>query len=297
MPRQAPEAATSPHARARHGAKQRILGATMDLGIRGESALVVGASYGIGFESAKALAREGARVLIAARSEANLAKAAAEIGAATGQAPPPAFAADVTRSQDVAALAKWAEALAPTLDMLVTAVGGSQRSSFAALTDEDWQRNYDFNVMSAVRLVRAFLPALRKARKPDGGAGRIVLLGAAASKMPYPNQIVSNVHKAGLLALTKTLAAELAPDGIRVNLVAPGRTLTPLWINRAADMAKKEGRSPEAVIEEFSHEIPLRRFGRPEETAQAVLFLASHAASYITGQALNVDGGIARGLL
>ncbi|MCC7426745.1 MAG: SDR family oxidoreductase [Alphaproteobacteria bacterium] len=269
----------------------------MDLGIRGETALVVGASYGIGFESAKALACEGARVLIAARSEANLAKAAADIAAASGQAPP-AFAADVTREQDVAALAKWAAAEAPSLDMLITAVGGSQRSSFAALTDEDWQRNYDFNVMSAVRLVRAFLPALRKARKPGGGAaGRIVLLGAAAAKMPYPNQIVSNVHKAGLLALTKTLAAELAPDGIRVNLVAPGRTLTPLWINRAADMAKKDGRSPEAVIEEFSHEIPMRRFGRPEETAQAVLFLASHAASYITGQALNVDGGIARGLL
>lgn len=260
----------------------------MDLMYSGRRALVVGGSYGIGRATASLMAAEGARVAIASRSADNLATAATmihnESGATVAQ-----VVCDVTQPDGAAPLVA---AAGEALDVLVTAVGGSIRSDFTALSDEDWLANYSFNILSTVRAIRALLPALEKGDNPA-----IVTLGAAASKMPYPHQIVSNVHKAGLLGLTKTLAVELADRGIRVNCVAPGRTVTPLWTNRADKIAAEEGITREAVLERFSHEIPLRRFGQPEEVAAMVVWLASPRASYITGQAVNVDGGIARGLL
>jgi 3-oxoacyl-[acyl-carrier protein] reductase len=263
----------------------------MDLGFAGRRVLVVGASAGIGFASAQMLAAEGAEVLIASRDPAGIAAAAERIAAATGRRPATAVA-DITVEGAADALLADVASRWGALDALVDAVGGSIRSGFEALTDADWIGNYTFNVLSAVRTVRAALPLLRKGAGPS-----IVLLGAAASRMPYPNQIVSNVHKAGLLGLTKTLAGEYAAEGIRVNCVAPGRTLTRLWTDRAAKMAAERNVSAEDVIAEFAHEIPLGRFGTPEEVAAMVLWLSSPRAAYVTGQTVNVDGGIARGLL
>lgn len=124
-----------------------------------------------------------------------------------------------------------------------------------------------------------------------------MILGAAGARMPYPHQLVSNVHKAGLIALVKTLGAEFQPYGIRVNSVSPGRTLTSLWTSRIEKLSAERGAPPAEVVEEFSREIPMRRFARPEEIAPMVVFLASHRTSYVTCQSLLVDGGIARGLV
>ncbi|MBP0466690.1 SDR family oxidoreductase [Roseomonas sp. PWR1] len=263
----------------------------MDLGFAGRRVLVVGASAGIGFATAQMLAAEGAEVLIASRDPAGIAAAAERIAAATGRRPATAVA-DITVEGAADALLGHVATRWGALDALVDAVGGSIRSGFEALSDADWIGNYTFNVLSAVRTVRAALPLLRQ-----GAAPSIVLLGAAASRMPYPNQVVSNVHKAGLLGLTKTLAGEYAAEGIRVNCVAPGRTLTRLWTDRAAKMAAERNVSAEDVIAEFAHEIPLGRFGTPEEVAAMVVWLSSPRAAYVTGQTVNVDGGIARGLL
>jgi 3-oxoacyl-[acyl-carrier protein] reductase len=263
----------------------------LDLGIKGETALVVGASEGIGYESAKGLLEEGARVLICSRSADKLKRAAAALEQATG-AKVPWLAADVTRAGDVDRLEKWLGQQAPALDILVTAVGGSQPALFEELDDAAWIANYEFNVLGAVRVIRAALGSLKRAR-----SGRIVILGAAGARMPYPNQVVSNVHKAGLIALVKTLGAEFEPFNIRVNSVSPGRTLTSLWTTRAEKLAKERGTRPEDVIHEFSEEIPMKRFGRPEEIAAMVVFLASHKASYVNCQSILVDGGIARGLV
>jgi 3-oxoacyl-[acyl-carrier protein] reductase len=205
---------------------------------------------------------------------------------------PALLAADVTQPEGGDKLAGAVADRWGALDVLVTTVGGSIRSSFQDLTDEQWTDNYTYNVSTTVRAIRSTLPFLRKGNMPA-----IVILGAASAKMPYAHQIASNTHKAGLLALSKTLAQELAADGIRVNLVGPGRTLTPLWLNRAEKLASEQQVSQADIIRSFSEDIPMKRFANPEEVAVMIIWLSSPRASYITGQAINVDGGIARGLI
>jgi 3-oxoacyl-[acyl-carrier protein] reductase len=267
----------------------------MDLGIKGEAALVVGASEGIGYETARALLEEGAEVLITSRDAGKLGRAAASLEsslAGKGKGKVRWFAADVTRPEDVKRLQAWVAEQTPRLDILVHAVGGSYRALFEELSDEQWIASYEFNVLGAVRVIRSTLDRLKKAP-----GARIVILGAAGARMPYPHQVVSNVHKAGLIALVKTLGAEFQQYGIRVNSVSPGRTLTALWTTRAEHMARERGVTPEDIIAEFSHEIPMGRFAQPAEIAAMVVFLASHQASYVNCQSILVDGGIARGLI
>jgi len=263
----------------------------MDLGIRGETALVVGASEGIGYESAKALLEEGADLLICSRNPENLKQAASRLEQSTGRAVR-WFAADVTRAADVVALKGWLAQQVVKLDILVSAVGGSQRALFEELDDDAWYANYEFNIMGAVRVIRASLDMLKKS-----AGGRIVILGAAGPRMPYPHQLVSNVHKAGLIALVKTLGVEFQPHNIRVNSVSPGRTMTGLWTRRIEALSQERGVPAAEIVHEFTEEIPMGRFANPDEIAPMVVFLASHKTSYVTCQSILVDGGIARGLI
>lgn len=260
----------------------------MDLQLQGNRVLIVGASEGIGYATARALALEGARVTLAARRAAPLAQAARALAEETGQ-PVGEALVDVTDAASVQALIDgWQN----PLDALVIATGGSRRARFEDLDDEAWLHNYEHNVLGGVRLIRGFLPLLRQGLLP-----RVLLFGGAAAKMPYPNQVVSNVHKAGLLALTKTLAAELAPEGIRVNAICPGRTLTRLWRDRAETLAQEQQCPVDKIIARFAEEILIGRFAAAEEIADVATFVLSPRAAYIVGQSINVDGGIARGLL
>ncbi|MEH6354481.1 MAG: SDR family oxidoreductase [Marinobacter sp.] len=263
----------------------------MDLQLKGQTVLVAGASEGIGFETARLFLEEGARVLIASRSAEKLTQASAQLQKITGKTVE-WHVADLRKADDVDTLVAWVGTFTLALDVLVTTVGGSHRAKFEELTDADWLASYEFNLLGTVRIIRALQLSLKAS-----GNGRVITLGAGAARMPYPNQIVSNVHKAGMLSLVKTLAAELADQQIRVNSVCPGRTLTSLWTTRADALSAERGVDRDTIIEEFTHEIPMKRFGQAVESANMIVFLASPRASYITGQSINVDGGIARSLL
>jgi 3-oxoacyl-[acyl-carrier protein] reductase len=262
----------------------------MDLGLANKKAVIVGASEGIGFASAMGLAQEGVEVFIVSRSLEKLEPAAEKIRKETG-AVVHVKACDITKADEVEGLGVWLSGETDYIDILVTAVGGSVKRAFDDLSDDDWLANYEFNILGNVRLVRSTLPFVRKS-----DAGTIVIVSAAGGKQPYPNQGVSNVHKAGVFGLTKTLAGELVGENIRVNSVAPGRTVTSLWTNRFDLISKERGVTPDEIQEELAQEIPIKRFGQPEEIANVVVFMCSEKSSYMVGQSVSVDGGMVRGL-
>lgn len=262
----------------------------MDLKLKGKRALVLAASSGLGRAVALGLAREGVRVALCSRSQERAASAAEAIHSETG-AEIHAFKADVADRASLEVLVMNSVEALGGLDLLVCNAGGPPPGGFDVLDEDAWQRGFQLTLMSVVRSVREALPHLQA-----GDSGSVLVLGSSSVKQPIPNLLLSNVYRPGIQGLVKHLSGELAGDGIRVNMLSPGRVLTDRIRQLDAANAEKQGRSVEEVREESVKQIPLGRLGDPEEFANAAVFLLSGAASYVTGSSLIVDGGMVRAL-
>jgi 3-oxoacyl-[acyl-carrier protein] reductase len=262
----------------------------MDLGIRGRVALVCGGSSGLGKAVATALAREGAQVAICARTPEKLEKAAAEIQkASSGEIFP--VAADVSDPAAVKSLiAKTVEHFGK-LDILVCNAGGPPPGQFLDQPEDAWQKALEMNLLSTIHLCREAVPHMKKT-----GWGRIVNITSFAAKQPHEGLILSNTARAGVLGFAKSIANELAPSGILVNTVCPGAFETERHIALTQKRASAEGISVEEANRKRVKEIPVGRFGQPQEFGDLVAFLASERAAYITGTAIQIDGGVVRSL-
>jgi 3-oxoacyl-[acyl-carrier protein] reductase len=262
----------------------------MDLGLKGKVAMVAGASRGLGFAVAKALAADGASVSIASRDEAAITAAARTLASSSGDVF--AMAADVRAAEDIARWTAATERRFGGVDLLFTNSGGPPAGAAIAFDDAAWEDAADLLLFSVLRMVRAAVPSM-KAR----GGGSILVSTSSSVKEPIPNLGLSTVMRASVSALAKTLALELAPDKIRVNQIIPGRLSTDRLRQLDEGNAKKAGIAVEEQRKRAIATIPTGRYGDPDEFGRAAAFLLSDAASYITGATLQIDGGLIRSVL
>jgi len=258
----------------------------MDLGIKGKVAMVAAGSKGIGLATAKMLAEEGCLVSICGRTEETLAQAAVEIGEETRT-----YVADVGNADD---LAWWVDQTIQDLgtpSILVTNTGGPPAGKLGDMTDEQWQAGFENTLMSVIRLTRLVQPKMA-----EQGWGRIVHVTSYVAKEPSPLLPISSTLRAGLMGLVRLQAAEYGPQGVTVNCVLPGSTMTDRQFHLAEIRSNATGMSPEQVLEESAQAVALRRIADPREIASAIAFLCSEPGGYISGVNLLVDGGLTRGL-
>lgn len=261
----------------------------MDLGLKDRVAIVAAASKGLGKAVALGLAREGCRVVIFSHNEENIRRAADEIRAAGG-AEVEALAADVTREEDVRRVVECANERFGRVDVLFNNSGGPKPGMFDDLDDADWEQATDLLLLNAVRFTRLVLPGMKERRW-----GRIINSTSTSVKQPIPNLMLSNALRSAVTTMANSLAREVAPYGITVNNLAPGRIYTERIEQLDADTARRQGKPLDEVRQASLAQIPAGRYGRAEEFAAAAVFLASEPASYITGVTLLVDGGAFKG--
>ena len=260
----------------------------MDLGLKGRVAVITGGSQGIGYASALALAREGARVAICARTKANIQAAAERISRETGSEAL-AVVADISVPGDPERLARETLARFGQIDILVNNAGGRHLGPFLQLSDEDWAGQLNLKLMGAVRCCRAIVPHL-----PKTGAGRVINIAGLMSKQVFQNGTIISATNAALTSVTKYLAQECAKDKILVTAIAPGLVHTEAWDTIAANLARAQNSSVEQVFKNIleANGVPLGRWAEPREIADLVVFLASDRGSYITGTTIVADGGM-----
>ena len=262
----------------------------MELGLRGKTAVVTGASKGIGRAIARALAVEGVDLAICARTEGDITRAAAEITDATGAAVHP-LAADLSRAEEVERFAAFAMERLGRVDILVNNAGAIPAGTIDSLDDETWRGAYDLKLWGYIRLTRALLPQMR-----GRGAGAILNIIGNAGRQPSATYIAGGPANAALMNFTKGLAADAGRHGIRVNAINPGPIRTERHEALTATQARARGLTPEEVEREAARAIPLGRAGTPEEVATVAVFLVSDAASYVHGAIIPVEGGLTAGI-
>lgn len=265
----------------------------MDLGLAGKVAVVGGASQGLGKAAAAALAQEGAKVVVVARGADRLKAAAQEIAKAHGAEVHP-FAADLAAPDACEAAVGEAVKKFGRLDIVISNAGGPKPGAIDEMSDDDWRKGFELTFLTTVRLARAGVAAMKKG---PGKGGRIVIVGSGSMVGPIANLAISSGLRPGLRGVTKMLAEKYAKDGITVNVVAPGLVKTERLLEVAH--GTPEASTPDGAARLFARwaqEIPAGRLGEPSEVGDAIAFLASERAAYVTGQVLLVDGGRHRAL-
>ncbi|MEH3145827.1 MAG: SDR family oxidoreductase [Methylobacterium frigidaeris] len=260
----------------------------MDLGLKGKRAIVLSSSRGLGRGIAESLAAEGADVLLTARSAERLDEAVAAING-RGQGRAHAFVGDLTGS--VEAIHAAAQEKLGGVDILVANTGGPPAGTALGVAPEAWAPQFEAMAVPVFRLAGLVLPGMREA-----GFGRIVVVASSGVEQPIPNLVMSNALRASIAGWAKTLSAEVAADGVTVNMILPGRIETDRTGELDAANAKKQGKTPQEIAEAARTAIPARRYGRVQEFADVACFLASERASYVTGSMVRVDGGAIRSI-
>jgi len=257
----------------------------MDLKLNNKVALILASSKGLGKAIATSLAAEGAKVIISSRNQQELTQTAQEIKNLTGNEVT-VIAADVSKAEDVEKLFTQVGDSFGHIDILLNNAGGPPFDKFEHFDDEQWQKAFELNLLSFARLSRLVLPYMKKT-----GSGRIINIISGSVKAVLDNSVLSTSMRMGVVGMAKLMADEFGPYNITVNNVAPGMILT----DRIKHTLPKDA-DPEEALKERAKNIPLGRIGKPEELANLVTFLASDAASYISGTTIQVDGGANRSI-
>ncbi|THK37412.1 SDR family oxidoreductase [Ensifer sp. MPMI2T] len=259
----------------------------MDLGIAGKRALVLGGSKGLGRGIAEALAAEGVAVALTGRDAQAAGKVAAEIGSTAA-----GFALDLTKPGTIDAFLDRLTAEFGLVDILVLNGGGPPPTRAADIDADFWRTQFEAMVLAGMRITHRLLPAMRERR-----FGRIIAVASTSIREPIPGLTASNALRSALAGWMKTLAGEVAADGVTVNMLLPGRLATDRMLSFDRMDAESEGVTVETVAARSQSEIPIGRYGTPAEFGAAAAFLASRQAAYVTGIALPVDGGLSRSML
>lgn len=256
----------------------------MDLGLKNKSALVMASSQGLGKAIAERLVKEGANVVIASRNEEQLDKTAAELRT-LGEGKVTVSRCDLTKKEDIRRTVQRTAEIYGGIDLLINNAGGPPAGNFEDMSDQDWQDSFELNLLSYIRVIREVLPYLKEK------GGRVVNIASSSIKEPIPGLILSNTFRLGIVGLSKSLAQELAPHHILINTIGPGKIGTDRVEYLDQARAAREGITPEEVKERAVKEIPLGRYGTPEEFADFTVFLLSDANTYMTGSSFVLDGG------
>jgi len=262
----------------------------MDLELRGRVAIVTGSSQGIGKAIALGLAQEGVNVSLCARNEKQLIETAREIKSATGREVL-AVHTDLTKEDEIRRLVARTAEVFDRIDILVNNTGGPPLATFLETSEDQWRNVANLLLMSVVTSCLEVIPHMQERKW-----GRIINMTSFVAKQPEERFVLSNALRAGIFGLSKTLSNELAHDGILVNAVCPGWTLTKRVEELAKAQSKATGKTYEDIIKGWESQIPLKRLAQPKEIADLVVFLASERASYVTGAVIQVDGGVIKGL-